>query len=228
MKKILKQLLGALVVLALFNVIAFVVPFSRGSTYWVGYCFATFAILLTIGICFKENSTGTALRSRFYGWPQMYIASCYLIVQLIASIVFMSMPSIPVWVAVIICAVLLSFALIGLVSASEVKDAVTKIDEEVKQKTYYIKSLEVEVSSLKNTCEDTTLRNALDELCEAIRFSDPMSHVSLGALEQEIQGKCAELKNAVITGASSDAQSICAEMQRMIAKRNEECKLLKS
>lgn len=228
MKKIIKQLLVALVILALFNVIAFVAPFSRGSTYWAGYCFATVAILLTIVICFKENSAGVTLQSRFYGWPQIYITSCYLIVQLIASIVFMAVASIPVWVAVIISAVLLAFVLIGVVSASEVKDAVAKIDEEVKQKVYYIKSLEAEVSALKNACEDKLLLNALDELYETIRFSDPMSHVSLEALEQEIQGKYADLKDAIGTGAFSDAQSICAEIQRMIAERNEKCKLLKS
>ncbi len=220
------SLLAACIILALFHVVAFVIPFVRGKLFWTGYGFSTLAILLTVCVSFYALGH-EGLKSKFYGWPLLSLAWRYATVQLIAGLLEMAVPSVPFPLALVFNTVLLAGCLIGLIGTGISKNEIERIDEKIMAKVFYIKSLQADVEALISKCTDHTGKTAVKELAEALRYSDPISSPFLAAIEQDITAKVAEL--AVIAGSldSSEIKNMCHEIQQLITERNQNCKLLK-
>lgn len=222
-----KGILVSIIVIILFNIVSFAIPFSRTAAFWTGYMFAMIALVVLTETCFKLNTADKPLRSRFYGWPIIYIAVVYVIIQLMVILLFMGVHGIPVWVAVLVCSCLTGIALIGILSVSMATDAIETIDAHVQKKVFYIKSLEADVAEMIDLCSDSDTKTMLMELRESIRYSDPMSHESLTPLEQEIQLTCANLYKSIQERRFEDVRSMSNQLALMIQKRNAKCKLLK-
>ena len=153
----------------MFNVIAFAIPTTKNATFWVAYVFSSIAFASQIAI-WKFAFKGTdALKSKFLGIPLISVGIRYLIVQIIAFVIFMVFPIIPSWVAV---------------------------EEKAEKKVFYIKSLQVDIEMLASAERDADTKTALTKLAEKIRFSDPISNEVLANLEAEISAKVNELKTA--------------------------------
>ena len=76
------------IVTAVFNVVVFVIPFTKGGGFWTAYGFSMLAILLTAAVClYAFNREG--LKSKFYGVPLISVAWRYLIIQLAVGILEM-------------------------------------------------------------------------------------------------------------------------------------------
>ena len=212
--------------LAMFNLIAFLVPFTREGSFWVGYGFTMFAFVLSFGIthyAFRAD----APRSRFYGIPMSGVVWIYCIVQIILGLLFMIAYSIPVWISAIICALPLAGCFIGIIAADTAMDHAEKIDSRIRAKTFFIQSLQGEVDGMISKTEDPLARKALREYAEAIRYSDPMSAESLASLEDRLEAKTAELGELVEQRETEAAKALCVQLMQLLAERNRKCKLLK-
>ena len=80
------SIVGAIIVLVLFHVLAFVVPVPHTVTFWLGYSFALFAALLFLSttlILFGKNTK----EARFLNLPMVSIAWIYFVLQMILSVV---------------------------------------------------------------------------------------------------------------------------------------------
>ncbi|MGI6769732.1 MAG: hypothetical protein ACOX5E_02655 [Bacilli bacterium] len=67
--------------LGLFNLIAFLIPFPKGGGFWTGYVSITIAILISsvvLYIIFDKRD----LKSRFYGVPLIYVLRSYVILTI--------------------------------------------------------------------------------------------------------------------------------------------------
>jgi hypothetical protein len=91
-----------------------------------------------------------------------------------------------------------------------------------------MRSLQSEIEDWAARAENGPLRAALAPLAEDLRYSDPVSSPLLAAAEAEIRIKIEEIREAVVSGAGQDAAAICAEARRLLARRNRECRRLKS
>ena len=90
-KNAVRILLFAGIAMICFNVIAFVVPFTKTGTFWIGYGFGMLAILLQL-VVMKVAFHGTeSVRSKFYGFPIARIGVIYGICQIILSITAMAL-----------------------------------------------------------------------------------------------------------------------------------------
>lgn len=163
----------SLVVLAVFNLIAFTAPFNKTSTFWIGYIFGTIAVLLHLLVSQKTLNAGKELKSRFYGWPLMIVASIYMTVQIILSLLFMLASSIDAWISLIISALCLAICMIGMISGEGAKEIIEKTDVKVNEKVFFIKSLESDIHLLSASCNDAATKKNIVALEDAIRFSDP-------------------------------------------------------
>jgi len=216
------------VVLPVYNVIAFVIPFHRGAGFWTGYGFSTLAILLMAGISLyafdREN-----LRSKVYGIPLLSVAWRYLIIQVIVGLVQMLLDFIPIpfQIGLVLNTILLGICLVGLIVMEASKGEIERIDAKIKEKVFYIKSLQADVEGLRNRASDTPLKKTLKDLAETIRFSDPMSSPQLAAIENKIEAKAAALADAVERADNAAATALCNELQQLFAERNRKCKILK-
>jgi hypothetical protein len=114
-----------------------------------------------------------------------------------------------------------------LISADIGNQEIERIDRVVRAKTFRIRSLQAEVEALVAKTEDVSLRKALTELSEAIRYSDPMSHAQLADLENKIEAKTAALIKVAEHGNAENAGTLCAELRQLVAERNRKCNILK-
>ncbi len=219
-------IVAVLIVLVVYNVIAFLLPFSKGATFWTGYGFTMLAIVLTACVSFyslgREN-----LRSKVYGWPLISLAWSYMVLQLVLGMLEILLTFIPFQFGIILNVVLLGACLIGLVAVNLSKEEVERIDEKIEQKVFFIKSLQAETEGMVDRATDEEIKRSLKDLVNALKYSDPMSSFQLASIENDIEIKVAELVEFVEQADHVKAKSMCDEIQKLIADRNRKCKLLK-
>ena len=209
------------IVFALFNVIAFVIPTEKTATFWTAYAFSVVAFAVQIPlwkIAFGKKDT---LKSKFLGIPVIHVGITYLIIQLIAFAVFMIVPTLPVWAAVVVCAVILAISALCVIAGQAGANEINRVEEKIKVKRAFIQFLQTDIEMLAETETDAETKAALKKLAEKVRFSDPMSHEMLGELESRISAKVEEMKTA------TDKKALIEEVATLLTERNKKCKILK-
>ena len=206
---------------ALFNVIAFAVPTAKTATFWIAYVFTAVAFALQIAIWKFAFKGADTLKSKFLGIPLISVGITYWIVQIIVFAVFMALPLMASWIAVVVCALILGISTICLIGTETGREEINRVEEKVEKKVFYIKSLQVDIEMLASTETDANTKAELTKLAEKIRFSDPMSNEVLADLEAEIAAKVKELK------AAENKAAIITVLDSLITERNKKVKLLK-
>jgi hypothetical protein len=209
------------IVFVLFNVIAFAIPTAKTETFWVAYASSVVAFTSQIGIWKVALGKEDTLKRKFLGFPVVHIGIVYLIVQTVVFAVFTAVPTLPVWSAIVVCALVLGISAICMISAEAGRSEIGRIEAQVKQKVFYIKSLQVDVELLANSESNGTTKEALQKLAEKIRFSDPMSLPHLEAIEKEIADKTNTLK------VTADKLAVVSEIDALLSERNAKIKILK-
>ena len=122
------------IVLAVFSLIAFAVPFAHTTLFWAAYGFGVFAILFQLYI-FKTSFAGNGdAKSRFYGFPIARLGIYYLVAQLILSVIEFALAGlIPAWPAIIVNVLVLAFVLIGCITAETMRDEIVQQDQKLKK-----------------------------------------------------------------------------------------------
>ena len=221
-----------LILLAVYNAVVFVLPFTRGCNFWVGYGFSMLAMLLFAGVGFYVFGK-PGFMSKFYRIPLLGVVKRYLVVQLILGFILMLLDinlipfNIDFQYGLALNTILLGLCLMGLITMEATKDEVERIDAKVKEKVVYIKSLQADVENLVDKVSDEKTRKALKELAETIQYSVKMSSPQLASIENKIEGKVMQLVETVEGADSDKIMSLCDELQQLLAERNKKCKLLK-
>ena len=208
-------------VFVLFNVIAFAIPTIKTATVWTAYGFTVVAFALQLLVWKQAFDKTETLKSKFLGIPVVHVGIVYLAVQLLAFALFMAVPTLPAWSAVVACAVILAISAVCLIAFEPARDEINRVEEKVKAKVFYIQSLRVDVELLAEKEINTETKTALKNLAEKIRFSDPMSNEAFAELEQKNSDKISELKTA------TEKHSLIAEIELLLLERNKKCKLMK-
>ena len=205
----------------LLNVIAFAVPRVKTATFWIAYVFTAVAFASQIVIWKFAFKGADTLKSKFLGIPLISVGITYLIVQIIAFVVFMALPLMASWIAIVVCALILGISAICLIGTETGREEINRVEEKVEKKVFYIKSLQVDIEMLVSSEIDADTKTALTKLADKIRFSDPMSNEALAELEAEITAKVNELKLA------ENKAEIIKVLDSLITERNKKVKLLK-
>ena len=212
-------ILGILFVLV--SVIAFAVPSAKNTVFWISYAFTLIAFAAQIAIWKAGPGGAEPLKSKFLGFPIVHIGIVYLVVQVIAFAVFLFIPTLPIWSAVIACAVIAGVSAVCMIASDVGRSEIERVSEKVQEKTFYIKQLQTDVEVLIGDETDTATKSALTQLAEKIRYSDPMSNEQLVNLEEQITVKIAELKS------STDKAKVINELNSLLDERNRKNKILK-
>ena len=224
-------IIWVLIVIA-FNVVVFVVPRTIAGidrftgSFWVGYAFITIMFVAQLGIgwiTFKEEN----LTKLFYNVSLIRISFIGMITMGVAGIICMLIPVLPVWVGIIICLIVLIIDGIALVSAQAAISTVEEIDKKIKVKTFFIKSLTVDVEMLKEKATIPEIANELKPLYDAVRYSDPMSDDALSSIESQITLLMSELSEGVEKADIDVVKKSIKSITVLLSERNKKCKLLK-
>ena len=216
--------------LLVFNVIAFVVPFAKTGTFWIGYLFGTISILGQIAVMKLAFNGTTTVRSKFYGFPVARIGIIYAVVQVLLSIFLMALAAyIPAWIPVVIFIILFAIAAAGLVASDTVREEVVHQDAKIVEDVKAMRNLQSKMNMLvsQSDCNEE-VKSALSSLAEEIKYSDPVSGKATKELEQELLFDIEELQKVVVDGDNESALKICKKAMGILAERNRLCKLNKN
>ena len=208
------------ILFALVSIIAFAVPTAKTATFWIAYVFTAAAFAAQIGI-WKTALGKETLKSKFLGFPVVHIGIVYAIIQTVAFAVFMFVPTLPTWSAIVVCSIIAGVSAVCMISSNAGCNEIERVEANVQKMVFYIRELQADIELLADNESDAAAKTALTHLAEKIRFSDPMSNEQLADLENKISTKVAELKNA------ASKMEIITELNSLLDERNKKCKILK-
>ena len=214
---------------ATFNIIAFARPtfinIFTGS-FWIGYLFIDIAFagqLCCSYIAFKDEN----LQKTFYNVSLILVSYIALVSMLIAGSLCMVIPFFPVWLSVVICVLVASISASIILVTCFVINVVSGIDNEIKTKTFAIKTLTADAEHLLSVAQSFELKKECEKVYENLRYSDPMSNTALSEINEQIQRQFSSFESAVNSADLELTVSIADELLVLIDKRNKQCRLLK-
>jgi len=218
------------VVLAVYNVIVFAVPFPKNAVFFVSWVFSLIAIAAQVYVIRTAFYKGESTTSKFYGFPIAKLGVLYLIVQLALGLMFMALGfalTIPLWVPLVLYIVLLGAAAVGLISTEATRDEIVQQDKKLKKDVSCMRTLQSKVMAMVPLAKDASVRVALEKFAEDIRFSDPVSSAELEAAESDLSTCVDDLQQAVLDNDQEAALSLEKRAEMLLAERNRLCKLEK-
>lgn len=217
------------VVLVVYNVLAFALPFPKTAVFAVSYLFTTIAILAQIYVIRTAFYRGEGVKSKFYGFPIAKLGVIYLAVQLIAGLVFMALGLIvPVWLPLALYVVLLGIAAAGFVAADAARDEVVRQEVKLEKDVSRMREFQAKGRALVTLNQVPEAARPLEKLAEDLRFSDPVSSEALTEIEDQLAECLAQLQEAVSAQKTEQILSVCQEAEHILAERNQLCKLSKA
>lgn len=217
------------VVLVVYNVLAFALPFPKTAVFAVSYLFTMIAILAQIYVIRTAFYRGEGVKSKFYGFPIAELGVIYLAVQLIAGLVFMALGLIvPVWLPLALYVVLLGVAAAGFVAADAARDEVVRQEVKLEKDVSRMREFQAKGRALVALNQVSEAARPLEKLAENLRFSDPVSSEALTEIEDQLAECLAQLQEAVSAQKTEQILSVCQEAEHILAERNQLCKLSKA
>ena len=219
------------VLVVIFNVIVFVTPNEIAGvskfdgSFWVGYIFIMLTFIVQLGIAWyslKDDITKT-----FYKMPLLSISYGSIIAMMVVGTICMVVQGFPVWLGIILCLLVLAFSIVSMMQAQAVASVICEIDTKIKNKTFFIKSLTVDMDSLVARASSTEMTEELKKVYEVVRYSDPMSSDALSGVESTITIKVSELSDCVGKADMEGVKALAKEIVILLNDRNKKCKLLK-
>ena len=227
-KDIIRWGIGLGVLLVLYILVAFLIPFAHTTTFWASFVFTLIAfgiVAVSIYIAFIKNPDA---KSRFYGFPIAKIGAIYGLAQLIAGIVFMALAAyVPVWSAILVYAIALGVAIIGLISADAVVEEIYVQDTKLKKNVSLMRGLQSKVNQMAALCDNSEATAAIKRFAEEMRYSDPVSSDALVEIEADLSAAVDELQSAIVDGDIAAIKQLCRKASAVLAERNRLCKLNK-
>ena len=215
----------AVIALAIYNLVAFVISFVHTAAFWISYGFtmaAFFVVAASIYIAFIKNPDA---KSRFYGFPIARLGVIYGAVQLIVSVAIMALAKlVPWWIPVLVYAIGMGAAVIGLVAADAVVEEIQTQDVKLKDNTAMMRALQSKISQIASQTDDA----AIKALAEEFRYSDPVSNDAIADAEADLAAAVDQLQAAFVDGDNEAAEQLCRKAAALLAERNRLCKLNKN
>lgn len=225
-KNTVRGMILLIVVAAVFSLIAFVLPVEKTAVFWIAYGCGLAAVLFQLYI-FKISFDGDA-KSRFYGFPIARVGVYYLTAQLIFSIAEIALASIlPLWVAVIVNALLLALAVIGCVTADAMRDEIIRQDVELKKDVSRMRELQSMAASMLAQCTDEDMKQTVKKISDELRFSDPVSSEATVELEEDMRSRMMDIQQAITEGDIASAKTLCEKLLGNLTERNRICSVSK-
>lgn len=227
-KNLVRAIIVVAVILVVYHLLAFMIPFAKTAPFWVSYGFSLAGFCVVGAAFYIAFGKDPSAKSRFYGFPIARIGVIYGVVQLILGFVCMATAFIlPWWIAVVLQAIVFGAGVIGLISADVVVEEINIQDEKLKKDVSLMRSLQSKLSLLDSQCEDASAAKAVKALAEELRFSDPVSSDAIAEIETELKAIVDELQQAVVDGDSEATKQLCRKAIVVLNERNRLCKLNK-
>ncbi len=218
------------VLLVVYNVIVFAVPFPKNAVFFVSWLFTLAAIGMQVYVVRTAFYRGEGVKSKFYGWPIARFGVMYLAVQLALGLVFMALGftlAVPVWLPLVLYIILLGVLAVGLIASDAMRDEIVRQDTALKRDVTCMRTLQSKAASMIQLAHDEQTRKLLEKFAEELRFSDPVSSASLRDIEADLTACVDELHQALTDGDEASIPLLERKAVSVLMERNRLCKLNK-
>jgi len=213
------------VLLIVYHLIAFLIPFAKTAVFWLSYVFTLIAFAVAVGAIYIAFAKRPDAKSKFYGFPIAKIGVIYWLAQVVLGILFMALGLwAPWWLAVILYAATFGAAVIGLVSADAVVEEIHMQDEKLQKNVSVMRSLQSKVNQMAAQTGNAEIK----ALAEEFRYSDPVSNDAIAEAEADLSASVDELQAAIVDGDNAVTLQLCRKVSALLSERNRLCKLNKN
>ena len=229
-KNQIRSIVTVAVIFAVYNVLAFVLPFKHTGLFWIGYSFGLVSIIVSmmiLAIAFGKNGTA---KSSFYGFPIARIGVLYSAVQVPLSFLAMALAGIagiPLWPFVLVFILILGAAVLGTVATDATRDEIVRQDIKLAKDVSVIRALRSLGNSLVAQCTDDEAKKELKKLSDMLNYCDPVSSDATIAAETELKAVMDEIQQAIVDDDVTSVVPLCKKAEAILAERNRLCKLNK-
>lgn len=216
------------ILLIIYNLLVFIIPFEQNGIFWLSYGFTLDAFVVASVACVIAFRSGKGITSKFYGFPVAKVGVIYLAIQIVLCFLFMALSQhSPVWLGVLIYAIALGAAVIGLVVTDTVRDHIQDQDIKLSNNISVVRTAQSKLNQMMTQCEDSSVAIAVKKFAEELRYSDPVSGPALAEAEADLSAAIDNLQQAIADGDTVAILALCKQGQLLLAERNRLCKLNK-
>ena len=215
------------IILAVYNILAFAIPFPKNGCFWAAWAFGLVAILLQIPILLLAFRNGETVKSKFYGFPIARVGVIYLIAQMIVTVLFFALAFVkcPAWVPVVVSVLVLAAGALGVIATDTARDEIERQEKTVKVNTVAMRTLQASVASLADRCADPELKKSVTALADELRYADPVSNETTATAERTLESTLSELEKAILANETETAAALCTSMKNTLSERNRLAKI---
>lgn len=215
------------IVLVLYILSFWMIPFHKSSTSLISFVFTILSIAMSLVAC------GYALNYKkttdvFYGIPIFRVGFLYMAVQLAAGIAFCivsSLISVPYWIPTLTYVLMLGTVIILLIVIGNTRDVIVEIEDTSTEKTRTFSTFNIDVEGIWDLCEDDNLKILLQNICDTFKYSsDPVSNDATKDVETDIEKELKDLRELVLNSNIEMAMHKATTVQRLLDERNRICK----
>lgn len=218
----------AAIFLAVYHLVIFIIPFVHNSMFWLSYGFTWLAFAVAIVACIIAFRSATDIDSKFFGYPIAKVGVCYLLIQLVASLIFVALSKyISVMVGIIGYIVLFIGAVSGLIVKDTIRDHIRNQDLNIREDVMVMRTAQSKLNQMASQYPDREVAIAIKKLSEEVRFSDPVSSPELIEIEKELTVSIDDLQQALVDGDFASVNTLCNRTNQILLERNRICKLKK-
>ena len=218
------------VLLIIYHLLVFAIPFEHNSIFWLSYGLTLDAFVIATVACFIAFRNGKSVTSKFYGFPIAKVGVIYLVVQMILCMAFVVISQyieVPIWISVLVYAIALGVAVIGLATTDTVRDHIEQQDAKQQYNVSVMRAVHAKVRQMVAQCTNPDCANVVNALAEELRYSDPVSNPALAVIESDLGNAIDELQLAVTSGDDASIQSLCQKATVILNERNILCRISK-
>ena len=222
-------LVSTLLVFGLAALILFLtIPEERldSSVFWLSFAFAipvNFIAMasLTVWAFAKSGSQFAKLPTA------LYISGGFAAALLVIGFAFMYLDvTNTTWPIIIFVGLTVAYVILTVYAVLGT-GYMASVEKQVAEKRLFIKMLEADVLDCVAKSSDPATQAALRAFADKIRFSDPMSHASLSAIENDISSLIFEISADLSESPEADVIAKIRRAEAMLASRNNRCIMLK-
>ena len=214
MRRDIRLALALVILLAVFHIPAFVTPFAHTGVFWLAYAATLVAFGMAALAAFRAFRAVKGLENTIMRWRVYRTGCAILVIQVVAFFVLAALSrACPVWLAIVIEALILLFSALSLLTRDTTSEVVVVSEARVNDRIESMRRLRADADVLLKNNGDPALKAPLMRLSEALRFADPMGSEATAEVEMRIRAAMAEITDAesvnAIIGMINERQALC-------------------
>lgn len=226
-KKTIYLALATVILFAVYNLYVFLIPNERTASFWISYVFTAIAFVILFAFPLTLINDSEVKKDKFLGWPLLTICVRFFVLQLIVGLILMY-AKLPVFLTVILQAIILAGFCILAVSAEATKEIVSGVEQKVKENSQFIRLLTFKAENLYTSEADLAKKAILKKLYEKAKYSDPMSTTSaIQDYDSRIDLLFSTLLSKESTMTEEDLKAETEKLIALIDERNRLCMISK-